>query len=246
MRFQLRKEWVIPSTVGVISFISGVTLGYILGQRRKEKVEVTENIEALSFQVHEGFKKLGEQIEERNTEEGFKAEENDQRMKHKIQELSRVIKKVKNEKEPADEPAEITNIFIRDEDVGWDWEEELAKRNPNHPYIITVDEFEDMRKEENQHWGQETVTYYSRDDILTDSHDSPVYNYRNIVGILDFGHGSGDPSICYTRNEERQCDYEVLLHEEYYQEEVLGAQIDEQMKKKDVRHSSVLKMRDMD
>jgi hypothetical protein len=130
-----------------------------------------------------------------------------------------------------------TNIFTNDGDE-WDYKTELEKRDKSDPYVIHVDEF----VADEMGWdSQSTLTWYEKDQILTDSHDKPVYNHAELVGELRFGHGSNDANVVYIRNERLQCEYEVLRDEGSYEEIVLGEQMEHQTQAEELRHSRQLR-----
>lgn len=118
--------------------------------------------------------------------------------------------------EEEDAPVRVS-IFTVD-DGSWIYEDELATRTPDEPYVIHRDEF----IEDEMGFHQETVTYYGGDQMMGDSRDKPIYGFHKIMGELKFGHGSGDKSVVYIRNEKMRMEWEVLLHPGQYALEVLG------------------------
>lgn len=127
------------------------------------------------------------------------------------------------------------NIFDAAND-GWDYEFERSTRTKEVPYIIHADEFSG---DEMGYESQTTLTWYEGDHILTDSNDVPIYNPHTVVGELRFGHGSGDPSVVYIRNERLEAEYEVLLDPGSYEVIVLGgaSDIEAEYEGSDLRHS---------
>lgn len=115
------------------------------------------------------------------------------------------------------------NVFVdsvRNPNV-WDYDTELASRSPEHPYVISFEEFE---VNEPQH-EQSSLAYYAGDDTLADERDQMIENQDHTVGddnLLRFGHGSHDPRVVYIRNEKTGSDYEVVRSEGTYSKEVLG------------------------
>ena len=124
------------------------------------------------------------------------------------------------------------SIFSGEED-DWDYTEELKYRSKDHPYIIHRDEY--FAEETNN--SQSTLTYYRGDNVLCDELDTPIYNMEKVVGTLVFGKGSQDPSVVYVRNESLEADYEVLLDHGYYQTEVLGQAVEDDLNSDNVKHS---------
>jgi hypothetical protein len=126
----------------------------------------------------------------------------------------------------------VTNVFAN-LDEGWNYETELATRDPKIPYVIHQEEF--INDEMGYH--QETLTYYSGDDIMADSHDTPIYGYGDLMGELKFGHGSRDKNVVYIRNEGIHMEWEVLRHSGHFSIEVLGLEAEKEIEQNELRHS---------
>jgi hypothetical protein len=136
------------------------------------------------------------------------------------------------EEAPTDEELVVThNIFGNDDE--FDLEEEIKKRTPGMPYVLHRDEF----YADEEDFSQSTLTYYSGDDILVDENDVPVYNHNRVIGDLRFGHGSNDPNVFYVRNHNLRAEYEVVLADGHYAKEVLGLDIEDNARTKDMKHS---------
>jgi hypothetical protein len=134
--------------------------------------------------------------------------------------------------EPEEEP-DTANVFDRaDPNDVWDWEKEKASRSPEAPYILHQDEY----LNDQSGYVQKVLTYYAGDDILTDESDTPIYNHHEIVGELVFGHGSNDSRVVYVRNEMHRGEYEILLDNGHYAQEILGLQAEAQIES-ELRHS---------
>jgi len=246
MKVQFKREWVIPASVGVTSFIAGIGAGYFLALSR--------------------FKKVDHRLEELESERvqlEFKRNQMDHEFNLMVQQCARVVREMKEhgqeflnkfqdddsillsrQSHPSfinidevegddEEETNVTNIFPVEEDTDWDYEEELAQRDPETPYIIHRDEFFGDEMD----CVQTTITYYAGDNILCDERDTPIYNPEKIVGTLVFGHGSSDPNVVYVRNERLQAEYEVLLDRGHYMVEVLGQNIDDALAARDIKHS---------
>lgn len=120
------------------------------------------------------------------------------------------------------------NIFVDtdhsedpEEDNGWDYETELARRSGDKPYVITHDEYFEAAKD----YEQVQLTYFEEDDVLSDDRDQPVPDTDATVGddnLTRFGHASKDPNVVYIRNEKRELDFEVVRSSGSYSKEVLG------------------------
>lgn len=130
-------------------------------------------------------------------------------------------------------PLVVTNNVFAADDDDWNTAEELKKRTPGAPYVLHKDEFYDDEMD----FSQLTLTYYEGDQIMTDEDEKPVYNHERLVGPLMFGHGSGDPNVFYVRNHNQRAEYEVVRHTGLYSEEVLGLEIEDNARVKDLKHS---------
>lgn len=135
---------------------------------------------------------------------------------------------------------QVTNIFQNKEDPevemddAWNYELELANRDPKVPYVIHRDEY----NEDNEAEGYEkhALTFFEGDDVLCKEDDSIITDQDGVVGLGNlsrFGHGSGDPNIVYIRNEELKVDLEVTHSDNKYAVDVAGFQEDE------LQHSSM-------
>jgi hypothetical protein len=125
------------------------------------------------------------------------------------------------------------NEHGREIDPNWSYEEELKHRSPDRPYIIHRDEFFSNEMD----FEQTSIMYYQKDNVLCDEADMPIPKYEKVVGEIRFGHGSLDPSICYIRSEVISHEWEVLLDEGSFAVEVLGADMENDMKASDLKHS---------
>lgn len=123
-----------------------------------------------------------------------------------------------------------SNVFEQTID-GWNYADEVATRSPDRPYVIHRDEFWNEEKG----YDQSTLNYYAGDDIMTDSDDTPIYNYQNTVGELLFGHGSGDKNVFFVRNEKLKSEYEIIRDMDSFSSVVLGMDLDG---RSDLKHST--------
>jgi hypothetical protein len=99
--------------------------------------------------------------------------------------------------------------------------EAAKERNPDEPYIISQEEF----MENEPSYNQSTVTYYVKDDVLTDERDDVIEEVENVLGLdfkVSFGEGSSDENSVHVRNERLQMDFEVMRDEDSYAQKVLG------------------------
>jgi hypothetical protein len=141
--------------------------------------------------------------------------------------------------EPQYDPETVVERFnvFSVEDADWNYEAELSTREPNEPYVIHAEEY----FADEMDFRQETLTYYDGDDIMTDSEDSPIFNYAGLLGELKFGHGSRSVDIVYIRNEKLHMEWEVIKNHGAYAEEILGLEF-EREDAHELKHS-VLKFR---
>ena len=94
-------------------------------------------------------------------------------------------------------------------------------RNRKRPYLLRADEF----FESEDGLEQITLTYYKGDDTLADEADNMIEDVDKTVGKANldcFGQISGDPNVCYVRNEKLRADYEIVLDHRTYKEVVTG------------------------
>lgn len=121
--------------------------------------------------------------------------------------------------------AEDRNVFAEQEKARkehvdeWDYEQEVAARSQEIPYVIHYDE----RNERD--YSSSTLTYYAGDDVLCDERDKVIDARDEIIGdhnLDSFGHGSNDPVIVYIRNDALSAEFEIVKSEKTYAEEVHG------------------------
>jgi hypothetical protein len=104
----------------------------------------------------------------------------------------------------------------------WDYDFERSRRSVDRPYIIHMDE-----KDENDEYDTVTFTYYEEDDVVCNERDEVIDKQERDLMIGEahlnmFGHGSGDPSIVYIRNDRLEMQMEVVRSPNSYAEEVHG------------------------
>lgn len=132
------------------------------------------------------------------------------------------LSEVKPEVEPEVEETEVKNVFEEAQPTHeWDWHKERRRRSPDIPYVIHIDEREELD------FQSVTLTYFEGDNVLCDERDEVIgLDERDeLVGEnnLDrFGHGSGDVSVVYIRNDKLELIYEVVKSPNAYAEEVHG------------------------
>lgn len=211
---------------GTVVFAGGVWLGYILGsRRRKETIIVTKDkLENLTEQLELDF----HVIEDSYDEEGHRVIE---------QAEIRSVDFVQLKKVEEDPPAEVIRPLVKfsDED-DWDYDEEIQYReqNENGPYVIHYDEY--INNEMN--FSQDTLTFFSGDDIVCDTRDIPMYGHHETLGELKFGHGSNDANIVYIRNVKMRQEWEVLFDSRKYEDVVSGLRMEEDLADRGFKHGT--------
>lgn len=244
MKLQWKNEWNVPVGVGVVSFGVGVGIGYAIRAYLDRRLvrsfdeimeEVESNEEQLRLNLNGHDPAVIELTEEEEDEWASEEEEEDEwaptdllipRRDHPANTNFReAMEMIEENKHHLIHP-EPESIFP-DIEEEWDYQVEALNRNPENPYIIHVDEYNDEIGDDGIAYSKSTLTYYKGDDVLVDDHDVPVYNHEKVASPLTFGKGSQDPSIVYIRNERLEADYEVILDHGYYQVEVLGDEIEQ-------------------
>jgi len=120
------------------------------------------------------------------------------------------------------EAIKTTNVFAESTpDNVWDYAVEMKARTNEAPYVIHMDEFAEGEED----FDHATLTYYESDDVLCDERDTQIEDQDTLVGLgnlLRFGHGSGDDSVVYIRNERLGTEFEIVRSGGSYAEEVHG------------------------
>lgn len=254
MNDKLAKLWNNPKRtpvlIGFIAFNAGFTLGYILANVQKAKsYELSEK--SFAFNPSELDKARAERQRNsapsvpsaprpRVTEQPSSIVRSPETSSVVIDGEHFAVGKLKETivtQEDIEEPLElVTQSIFDNKNDDWDYDKEVKKRSPDTPYIIHKDEF----YSEESGLTQVTLTYYAGDNIMCDEDDSPIYNHEQVTGPLLFGHGSGDPNVVHIRNEKRKAEYEVLYDPGLYSVDVLGLQIEDNQRVKDIKHSNQL------
>jgi hypothetical protein len=124
-------------------------------------------------------------------------------------------------------PVEVTetvdrNIFVDGHALDdFDYAAEVAKRDPDIPYVITHDEF----MENENGWTHQSLTYFNGDDVLVDDQQMPIPDIEEVVdseNLTKFGHGSRDPNVVYVRNERLETEFEITMRQTEFGKEVAG------------------------
>lgn len=80
------------------------------------------------------------------------------------------------------------------------------------PYVIAPDEYGDKVGYDAKTW------YYHADGIVADENDEIVPDPENIIGEALEHFGDYDDDSVYVRNDNVKCDYEILKHNQTYNE----------------------------
>lgn len=234
----LNKKWFVP-VLGASSLAIGAAGGYFIGKKRGVDLFIAEVRETMD---------LDNDVKEDSNQMTLDLDQTTERnpMDTPLSALRPDISEA-----PDPEPIVLTtngtsqpvhsNVFAGN-DSDWDYDKELAAREGQRFYILHRDEF----LENELDFRQETITYYKGDDILADERDHPVYGYHDLMGDLNFGHGSDDPNMVYIRNLDQKMEWEVLLHTGHFAVEIQGLEIEQAYEQDDLRHSGLTRFRDLD
>lgn len=132
----------------------------------------------------------------------------------------------------------VRDVMTRRERENAGYNESPAIRDPDRPYVISVEEF----MEQEDVYDKLTITYFEGDGTLCDERDEVVDDVEGTVGsdsFSQFGFKSDDENVVYVRNERLKTDFEVILDKQKYIEVVVGYH------EKD-EHVEIRRMRDDD
>lgn len=154
-------------------------------------------------------------------------------IKERIKENKRIIRENRErvEKELAEGKIDIIEAL--------DQTEEKATRDPELPYLISVQEFMDEKE-----FTKLNIVYYEEDDSLVDDGDRLIPDVEGTVGsaqLSRFGELSEDPNIVYVRNEKMEVDFEIIKDKRSYAKFIMGFDPEDEEKGPKIR-----KMRDHD
>lgn len=114
---------------------------------------------------------------------------------------------------------ELTNVFeVDEEDPGdplldTDYQDILAVRNTEEPYVISKQEHQSAPSE----YGRHSLIYYPDDNILIDPSGMVIPNIELVLGpdaIGMFGKCSGAADLVYVRDDEAEDVYEVFREQQ--------------------------------
>lgn len=225
----LRREEVMIGTISFVSFISGGAMYHLLYHKQIEQKYVAiaeeEIAEAKLF-----YSKLYKSEAFETPEQAVEALINDEEALTALRSYGGVAVEIDPSAErgtvtlkSGDSEVKIVNAFDHEEppvapDEEFDYATELARRDPEKPYIISVDEF----TQGDAGFDQFDLTYFDGDGVLADTRDQ-LFDEDAIGGSnLKFGYGSRDENIVYVRNEALSMDFEISKSIGSYTQEVMG------------------------
>lgn len=221
--------------VGVASFIGGGVGGFLVAKRKYDIYEEYSFAEPqMTFDFDHISAETEVEVEEKSDRPMFIIDAEVLESRDAVVDLEVISETEIIIEDQTVSPEQIRQSIFAETDDEWDYVAEVSSRSNLKPYIVHKDEFFG----EEVDYNQLTLNYYAGDDIMTDAEESPLYNYRQIVGELRFGHGSGDPKVVYVRNDKLKTEYEILHNEGLYSVEVLGMEIEDNARARDLRHSA--------
>lgn len=249
----------IPAVVGILAFSTGVVVGYNVGRRgkisfRKQRHQMPGHI-SLDVQDALARSRASREVIERRTAERDRSAEFNSReefekeiegMVTPDEDITVSIRPVPDDNGdentiivqsdlhvvvPDSDPSIQHHIFAHGSSE-WSYEDEMATRTEEKPYVIHRDEFYGEEKD----YVQTSLTYYEGDNIMVDEEDVPVYNFEDVVGPLKWGHGSDDPNVFHVRNDRLNAEYEVLFDRGHYSVEILGLETVDQKDPNEEKH----------
>lgn len=212
----------------------GGAIGYILAQRKLEtKYAAFAASEIAEMREHYNRKFVAREekgdLEEIVQERGYSAPEST-RPPMAVTPPASVVEASEIDEDEDDEIMVETEVVeqnvFRDvpqqEADGWDWHKERSRRSPHNPYVVHRDEIEEF-----DHYARTTLTYFDGDDVLCNEIDEILdqADRDRLIGeanLNKFGHGSGDDTLVYIRNDALETVFDVNLSERSYAQEVKG------------------------
>lgn len=242
------RKILLISGVSALSFAAGYISGYYFAKKKLENyfdeqvdAEVSAAVNFDRYHRKQKFETPADAVEHLipegtrkalNSYQGKDVTAEDIREEHQRREEEGLLQEVIKGLEEADADKPVTrNIFsdprsplIPDdaEEVQEGEEGKEDERNPEHPYLISVDEF----LENPNDYIQVSYTYYAGDKTLTGDRPDEVINEVDItVGLNNlerFGYVKNDPEMIFVRNEKLSLDIEVSRSHGKYSVEVGG------------------------
>ena len=95
--------------------------------------------------------------------------------------------------------------------------EENEGRETNRHYVISPEQFG-----ENEDYEQISLTYFA-DQVLADENDEMIEDVEERVGFESLSHfGEYEDDSVFVRNDDRKCDYEILMDQRLYSDVIKG------------------------
>lgn len=113
---------------------------------------------------------------------------------------------------------EIEDVLSDEEDDEWETVEDEIEEDyidMGDPRIISMSEYAN-----DSNYAHVTLLYFDEDDILTDSKRNPINRPDNLLGedaLVSFGELSEDEDIVYVFNGQKNCMYEVVRQNGWFQ-----------------------------
>lgn len=249
MKLNLTRQQKDRLIVGTSAFVTGIGVGYIIAARKRVTTVETTIEEYVEYDIQEtndiadraqlaaDFARAAEDQLEQQAKEG---ELQGSVIRHPATlkgQLAASLLQAPPRPEPDPEPE-----MSAYEDDNWDQVAEEQDRGPDAPYTINLEEWHANEID----FDQQDLRYFAGDNVLVDEQNVPIYNFEQLVGKLEFGHGSGDPDLVFVRNEKARGEYQITRVHHSFQTEILGIEAEEDAEAEDIRHSrhTVLKFRD--
>lgn len=180
-----------------LSFIMGVAAGSIgtwYCVKKKYEELAQEEIDSVKEVFSKREKELkGEEVT-KNIAENMRAEEPAKAMS--IKEYASFLQK---------------QGYTNYSDMNGDEDEDDALTKSVKPYVIPPEQFGEIEEYE-----QIELTYYA-DQILADENDEIVEDVEETIGFESLSHfGEYEDDSVFVRNDERRCDYQILLDQRLY------------------------------
>lgn len=85
---------------------------------------------------------------------------------------------------------------------------EIMPEPADEPYVVSPNDYASATDFDNQ-----TLYYFSDDDIVTDTDETIIDNYVDLIGPDALNHfGEYEEDSVIVRNEKLRCDYEIILN----------------------------------
>ncbi len=247
MDIQWKKEWTAPAISGAVSFAAGVGVGFLISRRALDhRIEegirrVQDAVDHDAAKRHDAMRKLAQKSIRRVevVEPWSELQEEAERSLRDYRGGPRTLKATlpAKEEEIVEQLEELAVDTVSVWFDDWNVDEELAERTVDAPYILHLNEY--VNNEKGYH--QQQLRWYTEDSTLVDENNVVVHRPEQILGHLNFGHGSKDPDTVYIRNDKRRGEYEVVRIEGSFMQMIMGAHAEQQAAEEDLKHSNTIR-----